>query len=231
MHLYADKPCYTAPCPAAAAGDAGSQPPAAARPGPRTQHAQCGGAAPQPAHPPVWGPAGGAQCSPPGRLAGPRATAAAAARAAAATAAAVHGRGGAICSQPPARRAGGAPGFRPPAAQVRAGLLGCSSFVDGAGCHRGSEHLSAWLFVLPSAPPPLEVHDCPPLPALSHCSDPSLAAMLFGMPLPSPKAPIQDAATESCLLPDVSERERGCRGLARCWLRCMHSSRRWLYPG
>jgi hypothetical protein len=35
-------------------------------------------------------------------------------------------------------------------------------------------------------------------------SDPSLAAMLFGMPLPSPKALPVDIASDSCLLPDLS---------------------------
>lgn len=60
---------------------------------------------------------------------------------------------------------------------------------------------------------------CPPSPA---CSDPSLAAMLFGMPLPSPKALPVDIATESCLLPDVSSRI-GCvewpdvQLLSGCW--------------
>lgn len=68
---------------------------------------------------------------------------------------------------------------------------------------------------------PIILHSlpCPPSPA---CSDPSLAAMLFGMPLPSPKALPVDIATESCLLPDVSS-QIGCvewpdaQLLSSCW--------------
>lgn len=54
----------------------------------------------------------------------------------------------------------------------------------------------------------------PAFPGPLRCSDPSLAAMLFGMPLPSPKASVADIVTESCLLPDVSRGEGMIRSAA-----------------